>query len=36
VLYPMRMADLTQLTFASELGDGKPFYSYTAAEFDGR
>jgi peptide deformylase len=36
VLYPMRMADLTQLTFASELGDGKPFYSYSAAEFDGR
>jgi peptide deformylase len=36
VLYPMRMADITKLTFATELGDGKPFYSYTAAEFDGR
>ncbi len=36
VLYPMRMADVSKLTFASELGDGKPFYSYTAAEFDGR
>lgn len=36
VLYPMRMNDLTGLTFASELGDGKPFYSYTAKEFDGR
>jgi peptide deformylase len=35
VLYPMRMPDVSRLTFATELGDGKPFYSYTAAEFDG-
>ena len=34
VLYPMRMADISKLTFATELGDGKPFYSYTAAEFE--
>ncbi len=36
VLYPMRMDDVSRLTFVSELGDGKPFYSYTAEEFDGR
>lgn len=36
MLYPMRMVDLSKLTFASELGDGKPFYSYTPEEFDGR
>jgi peptide deformylase len=36
VLYPMRMTDVSKLTFASELGDGKPFYSYTSEEFDGR
>jgi peptide deformylase len=36
VLYPQRMTDISRLTFASELGDGKSFYSYTAEEFDGR
>jgi peptide deformylase len=35
MLYPMRMTDVSKLTFAAELGDGKPFYSYTPAEFDG-
>ena len=35
VLYPMRMTDMTKLTFASERGDGKSFYSYSAEEFDG-
>jgi peptide deformylase len=35
VLYPQRMSDISKLTFASELGDGKSFYSYSAAEFDG-
>jgi peptide deformylase len=35
ILYPMRLHDLTKLTFASELGDGASFYNYPPAEFDG-
>ena len=35
ILYPMRLHDLTRLTFASELGDGASFYNYSVAEFDG-
>jgi peptide deformylase len=35
-LYPMRMTDLTKLTFATELGDGASFYRYSPEEFDGR
>ncbi len=34
ILYPMRMTDLSLLTFASELGDGSAFYRYSAEEFD--
>jgi peptide deformylase len=35
ILYPMRLHDLTKLTFASELGDGTSFYHYRPEEFDG-
>jgi peptide deformylase len=34
ILYPMRMTDLSLLTYASELGDGSSFYRYAAEEFD--
>ena len=34
VLYPMRMTDMTLLTYASELGEGTDVYSYSAGEFD--
>ena len=34
ILYPMRMNDLSLLTYASELGDGSSFYRYAAEEFD--
>ena len=36
VLYPMRMTDMRDLAFVSELmSDGRAFFSYTAAQFDG-
>ncbi|HET8832829.1 MAG TPA: peptide deformylase [Casimicrobiaceae bacterium] len=36
ILYPMRMTDMRDLAFVSELmGDGRDFFSYTAAQFDG-
>jgi peptide deformylase len=34
ILYPMRMTDLSLLSFVSELGDGRAFYRYTPQEFD--
>ena len=34
ILYPMRMTDLSLLSFVSELGDGSAFYRYTPQEFD--
>lgn len=34
ILYPMRMTDLSLLSFVSELGDGGPFYRYSPEEFD--
>jgi len=34
ILYPMRMTDMSYLTFASELGDGGAFYNYHPSEFD--
>ncbi|HKP65748.1 MAG TPA: peptide deformylase [Casimicrobiaceae bacterium] len=36
ILYPMRMTDMRDLAFVSELmGEGRDFFSYTAAQFDG-
>jgi peptide deformylase len=34
ILYPMRMTDLSLLSFVSELGDGSAFYQYSPQEFD--
>jgi peptide deformylase len=34
ILYPMRMTDLSLLSFVSELGDGSAFYHYSPQEFD--
>jgi peptide deformylase len=34
ILYPMRMTDLSLLSFVSELGDGSSFYRYSPEEFD--
>lgn len=36
VLYPMRMTDMRDLAFVSEImPDGRDFFAYTAAQFDG-
>jgi peptide deformylase len=34
-VYPMRMTDMSDLVFASELGVEGLFYRYSPAEFDG-